>query len=72
MLLNNIEMDLKVKMIEEDTTQIKIAEHIGVSEAYVKRIVRKREQIVNKTFLKILEDLGYDVRLVYEKREKVK
>ena len=72
MLLNNIEMDLKVKMIEEDATQIKIAEHIGVSDAYVNRIVRKREQIVNKTFLKILEDLGYDVRLVYEKREKVK
>lgn len=69
MLLNNIEMDLKVKMIEEETTQIKIAENVGVSDAYVNRIVRKREQIINKTFVKILEDLGYDIRLVYEKRE---
>ena len=67
MLLNNVEMDLKVKMIEEETSQIKIAEHIGVSDAYVNRIVRKREQIINKTFVKILEDLGYDIRLVYEK-----
>lgn len=69
MLLNNVEMDLKVKMIEEETSQIKIAEHIGVSDAYVNRIVRKREQIINKTFVKILEDLGYDIRLVYEKRK---
>lgn len=69
MLLNNVEMDLKVKMIEEETLQIKIAEHIGVSDAYVNRIVRKREQIINKTFVKILEDLVYDIRLVYEKRK---
>ena len=69
MLLNNVEMDLKVKMIEEETSQIKIAEHIGVSDAYVNRIVRKREQIINKTFVKMLEDLGYDIRLVYEKRK---
>ena len=69
MLLNNVEMDLKVKMIEEETSQIKIVEHIGVSDAYVNRIVRKREQIINKTFVKILEDLGYDIRLVYEKRK---
>lgn len=69
MLLNNVEMDLKVKMIEEETSQIKVAEHIGVSDAYVNRIVRKREQIINKTFVKILEDLGYDIRLVYEKRK---
>lgn len=69
MILNNVEMDLKVKMIEEETSQIKIAEHIGVSDAYVNRIVRKREQIINKTFVKILEDLGYDIRLVYEKRK---
>ena len=69
MLLNSVEMDLKVKMIEEETSQIKIAEHIGVSDAYVNRIVRKREQIINKTFVKILEDLGYDIRLVYEKRK---
>ena len=69
MLLNNVEMDLKVKMIEEETSQIKIAEHIGVSDAYVNRIVRKREQIINKTFVKILEDLGYDILLVYEKRK---
>lgn len=69
MILNNVEMDLKVKMIEEETSQIKIAEHIGVSDAYVNRIVRKREQIINKTFVKMLEDLGYDIRLVYEKRK---
>ena len=63
MLLNNIEMDLKIKMLEKETTQASIAKHIGVSDAYVNRIVRKREQILNRTFLHMLEDMGYDVRL---------
>ena len=35
----------------------------------VNRITKGREQIVNKTFVKIMDELGYDVRLVYEKRE---
>ena len=33
------------------------------------RIVKNREQIVNKTFLAIMEDFGYDVRLIYEKKK---
>ena len=69
MLRNNVELDLKTKFIEEGTTQTEIAEAIGVSLPYVNRITKGREQIVNKTFIKILEELGYDVELVYKKRE---
>ena len=32
------------------------------------RITRGREQLVNKTFLKMMDKLGYDVELTYKKR----
>ena len=68
-LKNNIELDVKTKCIEEGKTQAWIAEEVGTSPAYVSRIVNSREQIVNKTFLAMMDALGYDVRLTYEKRE---
>lgn len=69
MLQNNIELDLKTKLIEAGLTQKEIAEHIGVSLAYVNRITKGREQIINKTLVKMMDALGYDVTLVYEKRK---
>ena len=69
MLKNNIELDVKTKCIEESVTQSKIAERIGTSGAYISRIINGKEQIVNNTFLSMLEALGYDVRLTYEKRD---
>jgi plasmid maintenance system antidote protein VapI len=51
---------------EEGITQTKVAEMIGVSLPYVNRIIRGREQIVNKTFVKMLDELGYDVELIYD------
>ena len=68
MLRNNIELDMKTRFIEEGITQTEIAEKIGVSLPYVNRIIRGREQIVNKTFVKMLDELGYDVELTYVKR----
>lgn len=69
MLKNNIELDVKVKCIEASTTQAKIAEEIGITPSYVNRLIRKNENIVNKSFLAMMEALGYDVRLTYEKRK---
>lgn len=68
MLRNNVELDLKTKCIECGVKQTEVAESIGVSLSYVNRIIRGREQIVNHTFLKILDELGYDVVLTYEKK----
>ena len=68
MLQNNVELDLKTKFIEDGVTQTEVAERIGVSLPYVNRIIRGREQIVNKTFIKILDELGYDVELTYKKK----
>ena len=68
MLKNNVEVDVKVKCIEGDLTQAKLAEEIGTSAPYVSRLIRNNEKIVNKTFLQLMEKLGYDVELTYVKR----
>lgn len=69
MLLNNLELDVKTMCIERGTSQTEIAERLDVSIPYVNRIIKGREQIVNKTFVKIMDELGYDVELTYRKKE---
>ena len=69
MLQNNIELDLKTKLIESGTTQTEIAEKVGVTLSYVNRITKGLEQIVNKTFVKMMDELGYDVELTYKKKQ---
>ena len=69
MLKNNIEVDVKVKCIEAGTTQAKLAEVVGTTPSYVNRLIKKNENIVNKTFVQMLETLGYDIELKYIKRE---
>ena len=69
MLLNNIELDVKSRCIEEKKSQQKLGKDIGSSGAYVSRLINHPDRIVNKTFLAMLENLGYDVRFVYVKRE---
>ena len=68
MLQNNIEMDLKMRLIESGQTQKEIAEKLGVTLSYVNRITKGREQIVNKTFVKMMDELGYDVELTYKRK----
>ena len=69
MLKNNIEVDVKVKCIEAEITQAKLAEDVGTTPSYVNRLIKKSENIVNKTFVQMLESLGYDIELTYVKRE---
>ena len=68
MLLNNVETDLKTRLKEKGITQKELAGQIGVSLPYVNRITRGREQLVNKTFLRMMDELGYDVELTYRKK----
>lgn len=72
MLKNNIEIDVKVKCIEAATTQAKLAEEVGTTPSYVNRLIKKKDGIVNNTFLQMLEKLGYDVELTYVKRENIR
>ncbi len=68
MIKNNIEVDVKVKCIEGKLTQAQLAERIGTTGQYVNRIIKKQEGMVNKTFVQMMEALGYDIQLTYVKR----
>ena len=70
MIKNNIELDVKVKCIENGTTQAKIAEDINTTKSYVNRIIKKQDGVVNKIFVQMMEALGYDIVLTYVKRDK--
>ena len=69
MVRNNIEVDVKVKCMESEITQAQLAENIGTTSSYVNRIVKKKEGVVNKTFVQMMEALGYDIELIYTKRD---
>lgn len=68
MLKNNLEVDVKVKCLEEGVTQAQLAEKIGTSAPYVSQLINKKEGILNKTFVEMLETLGYDIQLTYVKK----
>mgnify|MGYP001632486839 FL=1 len=70
MVRNNIELDVKVKCVEQGMTQQTIAEKIGTTGQYVNRIVKKKDGIMNKTFVEIMEALGYDIEITYIPKEK--
>lgn len=68
MFKNNIEVDVKVKCIEMGITQAELAEKINSTGSYVNRIIKKKDGVVNKTFVQMLEALGYDIEIIYVKR----
>ncbi|MGN8762602.1 helix-turn-helix domain-containing protein [Oribacterium sp. HCP3S3_B9] len=69
MLKNNIEIDVKVKCVEEQTTQAELADKVGTSASYVSRLIKMPDKIVNRAFVQMMEKLGYDIELTYKKRE---
>ena len=68
MVKNNIELDVKVKCLEANMTQQQVGETIGTTGQYVNRIIKKKDGIVNKTVVEMLEALGYDIELTYVPR----
>ena len=70
MVANNIEIDIKVKCVEEQMTQAKLDEKVGTPASYVNKLIKRDEGVVNNTFVKMLEVLGYDIELHYVKRNK--
>lgn len=69
-ITNNIEVDVKVKRVEAGKTQVQLAEEIGTTSQYVNRIIKKKDGVVNKTFVQMIEALGYDIEITYVKRKK--
>lgn len=69
MIKNNLEIDVKVKCLEEGVTQAQLARMVGTSAPYVSRLINKKEGIINKVFVDMLDKLGYDIQLVYVKKK---
>ena len=69
MIKNNLEIDVKVKCLEEGVPQTQLAAMVGTSAPYVSRLINKKEGIVNKVFVDMLDKLGYDIQLTYVKKE---
>ncbi len=69
MVKNNLEIDVKVKCLEAGMTQMQLGEKINSTGQYVNRIIKKKDGIVNKTFVEMMEALGYDIEITYLKRD---
>lgn len=69
MVKNDVEKDLKIKCLEAGMTQQQVGEKINSTGQYVNRIIKKKNGVINKTFVDILEALGYDIELTYVERE---
>lgn len=69
MIKNDIEIDTKIKCLEAKMTQQQLGEAVGTTGQYVNRIIKKKDGVVNKTFVQMMEALGYDIVLTYEKIE---
>lgn len=67
-VLNNFELDVKMKCLEEDMTQQQLGEAIGSTGQYVNRMMKNKDGIVNKTFVKMMDALGYDITLTYTRK----
>lgn len=65
MVKNNLEIDVKIKCLEANMTQQQLGEAVGTTGQYVNRVMKKKEGIVNKTFVQMMEALGYDIELTY-------
>ena len=62
-------LDVKTKCIEQGKTQVNLAEEIETTKAYVNRVIKKQDGVVNQTFVKMMEALGYDIELRYVERK---
>lgn len=67
MVKNNIEVDVKVKLLEAGKTQQQLGADIGTTGQYINRVLKKN--VVNETLVKMLDALGYDIVLTYVPKE---
>lgn len=62
---NIFEKEIKIKCLEEDTTQTEVTEKTGAIGFDVSRLINKNDGIINKNCVCLLEELGYDVELTH-------
>ena len=69
MVTNDIELDVKIKCLEANMTQAQLGKKIGTTGQYVNRIIKKKDGLANKTFVEMMEALGYDITITYTPRK---
>ena len=48
---------------------MQIAEEINTTSQYVNRVIKKKDGVINHTFVQMMEALGYDIELTYVRRD---
>ena len=56
-------------MISQGSNEAQLAEMVGTSAPYISRLINKKDGIVNKVFVEMLEKLCYDIQITYVKKE---
>ena len=64
-----VEVLIRVECLEEGVTQALLAQMVGTSTPYISRPINKKEGIINKVFVDMLDKLGYDIQLAYAKQK---
>ena len=64
-----VEVLIRVKCLEEGVTQAQLAQMVGTSAPDISRPINKKEGIINKVFVDMLDKLGYDIQLAYAKQK---
>ena len=62
------DLTVYIRRILETQRQM-LAEMVGTSAPYISRLINKKDGIVNKVFVEMLEKLGYDIQITYAKKE---
>lgn len=71
MLINNTEKDIKNLIYEKGTTQTAIAKKRRKSLSQINLAIKNKNPL-NKSFIEILETIGYDIQIEYVKRDETK
>ncbi len=66
MIRNNVRVDVKTKMLEQALTNRALGSEMGLSEAQISYLSCGKG-VMNKNFVKMMEVLGYDIQISYEK-----
>ena len=63
---------MKVKYIEQGKAQVKLAEEIHTTKAYVNHVIKKPDDVDNRIFVQMIGALGYGSEIAYVKRGEAK
>ena len=67
MLISDVQKDVKKLCIDSGLSFTQLAEKSGTSKQYVSRLLGKGK-VINPMIVKLVEELGYDIKIEYVKR----